>query len=146
MCDDEDEDDGMDGKMCTIGNRVFPYFPKIGLAQSLAPQFIERTKPKEKCTKNIIYLDFETTVVGYSHDGLDSNTRRIEPPLPPQNLPVVSTRRYEPFPFIPRELDTTTYEYVQTVNHCEAQYEDGSVFIFKSIEETMAFLNEVRMP
>ena len=140
MCDDENEE-GCEEKMCTIGNRTFPYFPKIGLAQSLLPSFIERTKPKEKCSRKIIYLDFETTVVGFSHEGTDSNTRRLEPPLPPQNLPVQNVHFYEPYPFIQRDLDTAMFEYVQTVNHCEAQYEDGSVFIFKSIEETMDFLN-----
>ena len=142
VCDDENEDTAEEGKMCTIGNRVFPYFPKIGLARSSTPRYIERTKPKEKNDKQIIYLDFETTVVGFSHEVSETNTRRREPPIPQQNLPVPSTRVYQPYPFIPREMDTATFEYVQTVNHCEAQYEDGSVFVFKNIEETMDFLNE----
>ena len=142
VCDAENEDDCVEEKMCTIGNRVFPYFPKIGLARSLNPQFIERTEVKEKNNKKIIYLDFETTVVGYSHEGVDTNTRRLEPPIPSQNLPISSVFEYEPYPFIPRIMDTTNFEYVQTVNHCEAQDEDGTVFVFKNIEETMSFLNE----
>ena len=95
--------------------------------------------------QKIIYLDFETTAVGYSHEGLKTNARRIEPPIPPQNLPVAAIDRHEPFPFFPRDLDTTTFKCIQTDNHCEAQYEDGSVFIFKSIEETMEFLNSLKL-
>jgi hypothetical protein len=45
-----------------------------------------------------------------------------------------------PTHFIRREFDTETYRYIQTVNHCEAQYEDGTVFTFSSIEETMKWL------
>ena len=44
VCDDENEDECVEEKMCTIGNRVFPFFPKIGLARSLDPQFIKRTQ------------------------------------------------------------------------------------------------------
>ena len=39
-------------------------------------------------------------------------------------------------------MNTSEYEYIQTVNHCEAQYTTGEVFVFKSIEETMEWLNE----
>ena len=38
-------------------------------------------------------------------------------------------------------MNTLEYEYIQKVNHCEAQYEDESVFIFKNIRETMEWLN-----
>ena len=99
--DDKDEEVCEDGKMCTIENRTFPYFPKIGLAQSLIPEFIERTQPKEKCTCKIIYLDFETTVVGYSHFERDGHCV-VEIPIPPQNLPISPFDRYEPYPFIPK--------------------------------------------
>ena len=47
---------------------------------------------------------------------------------------------YEPYPFVERCLDTTQFRYTQVINHCEAQYEDGSVFIFSSIEDTMGWL------
>ena len=124
-----------------LGNRTFPYFPKIGLAPSTAPQFLERTPPKDPCESKVIYLDFETTVVGYSHFERDGH-RAMEPPIPPQNLPISPLDRYEPYPFIPREMNTSEYEYIQTVNHCEAQYTTGEVFVFKSIEETMEWLNE----
>ena len=62
--------------------------------------------------------------------------------IPPQKLPISSLDRYEPYPFIPREKNTLEYEYIQTVNHCEVQYTTGEVFVFKSIEETMEWLNE----
>ena len=39
-----------------------------------------------------------------------------------------------------RCLDTNQFRYTQVTNHCEAQYEDWSVFIFSSIEDTMAWL------
>ena len=78
--------------------------------------------------QKIIYLDFETTVVGYFHEGFETNIRRIESPIPSQNLPVAAINRYKHVPFLPRDLDTTTFEYIQTVNHCDAQYENGSVF------------------
>ena len=67
MCDNDNDDEALDKQLCTIGNRTFPYFPKIGLAPSTAPQFLERTSPKDPCEKKIMYLGFETTVVGYSH-------------------------------------------------------------------------------
>ena len=51
VCSNEDEDNGVDGKMCTIGNHVVPYFPKIGLAQILAPQFIEKQNQKKNVPK-----------------------------------------------------------------------------------------------
>ena len=39
-------------------------------------------------------------------------------------------------------MNTLDYEYIQTVNHCEAQYASGEVFMFKSIEQTMEWLNK----
>ena len=86
-------------------------------------------------------MDFETTVVGYSHFETDGY-RTIEPPVPAQNLPVSHVDRYEPYPFIHRNLNTLEYEYIQTVNHCEAQYVDGRVFTFKTMEETMEWLSD----
>ena len=80
-----------------IGNQTLPYFPKIGLAQLLVPNFIERTKPKDKCSRKIIYLDFKTTVMWFSHKGTDSNSRRVEAPIPPQNLPTQNVHAYKPF-------------------------------------------------
>ena len=62
------------------------------------------------------------TVVGFLHKGTETNSRRLEP-------------------VIQQELDTATFKYVQVVNNCKSQYKDGSVFVFKSIEETMDFLN-----
>ena len=67
VCDDENDDEAVDKELCTIGNRTFPYFPKIGLAPSTAPQFLERTPPKGPCESKVIYLDLEATVVEYSH-------------------------------------------------------------------------------
>ena len=123
VCDNENDDEANDKQLCTIGSRTFQYFPKIGLAPSTAPRFLERPPPKEPCESKIIYLDFETTVIGYSHFETDG-CRTTEPPIPPQNLPVSPLDRYEPYPFIHRELNSLEYEYVQTVNHCEAQYVD----------------------
>ena len=141
VCEDENDDEVVDKQLCTIGNRTFPYFPKIGIAPSTAPQFLEQTSPKDPCDKKIIYLDFETTVVGYSHFENEGHRAR-EPPIPQQNLPVSPLDRYEPYPFVPREMNTSEYEYIQTVNHCEAQYASGEVFMFKSIEQTMEWLNK----
>ena len=44
-------------------------------------------------------------------------------------------------------LPSTIYEYcrvriIHEVNCCEAQYVDGSVFTFRSIEEVLEWLNE----
>ena len=83
ICEDENDDEAVDKQLCTIGDRTFPYFPKIGFAPSLAPQFLERTPSKDPCDKKIIYLDFETTVVGYSHFENEGH-RAKEPPIPPQ--------------------------------------------------------------
>ena len=41
--------------------------------------------------------------------------RAIEPPIPPQNLPISPLDRYKPYPFIPREMNTLECEYIQTV-------------------------------
>ena len=41
VCEDENDDEVVDKQLCTIGNRTFPYFPKIGTAPSTAPQFLE---------------------------------------------------------------------------------------------------------
>ena len=38
-------------------------------------------------------------------------------------------------------MNTLEYEYIQKVNHCEAQYVDGSMFIFKDTKEAMEWLN-----
>ena len=43
---------------------------------------------------------------------------------------------------MPREMNTLEYEYIQTVNHCKAQYTSREVFVFKKIGETMGWLNE----
>ena len=99
-CEDENGDEVVDKQLCTIGDRTFPYFPKIGIAPSSAPQFLERTSPKDQCDKKIMYLDFETTVVGYSHFDNEGHRAR-EPPIPQQNLPVSPLDRYEPYPFVP---------------------------------------------
>ena len=48
---------------------------------------------------------------------------------------------YQPFPFVPFELDTSKYTYQQVVNHCEWQYKDGSVFTFNNIPDLSAWLN-----
>ena len=48
---------------------------------------------------------------------------------------------YQPFPFVPFELDTTKFEYQQVINHCECQYEDGSVTTFDNIADLSAWLN-----
>ena len=48
---------------------------------------------------------------------------------------------YQPFPFVPFELDTSKYYYQQVVNYCECQYEDGSVFTFENIGDLSAWLN-----
>ena len=39
-------------------------------------------------------------------------------------------------------MNTSKYEYIQTVNNCEAQYASGEVFMFISIEQTMEWLNK----
>ena len=57
--DDADEEVYNEGKMCTICNRTFAYFPKIGVTQSVIPENIEQSKPKEKSTKKNIKFDFE---------------------------------------------------------------------------------------
>ena len=56
--------------------------------------------------------------------------RPIEPPIPYPSLPVSPNDRYESYPFIPRIMNTLEIEYIQNVNHCQAQNVDGSVFIF----------------
>ena len=163
ICDQEDDAEETDStsgqKMCTIGNRTFPYFPKIGVPRTSESIYIQRTKEKEATGRKIIYLDFETTVTGYAHVTLeteveedetdeilaavDTNTnRRREPPLAPYELPVENVFTYEPYPFLPRFMNTTEYEYIQEVNYCEAQYVDGSVFTFRTIEQVMEWLNE----
>ena len=48
---------------------------------------------------------------------------------------------YQPFPFVPFELDTSKYYYQQVVNHWECQYEDGYVFSFENIADLSAWLN-----
>ena len=130
----------MDKQLCTVGNRTFSHFPKIGLPRSTEPKYIERTQHKDRNKVQVIYLDFETTVTGFGFFERDG-FRPIEPPIPDHNLPVSPNDRYEPYPFIPRIMNTLEYEYIQKVNHCEAQYVDGSVFIFKNIEDTMEWLN-----
>ena len=66
ICDQEDDAEETDStsgqKMCTIGNRTFPYFPKIGVPRTSESIYIQRTKEKEATGRKIIYLDFETTV------------------------------------------------------------------------------------
>ena len=50
-------------------------------------------------------------------------------------------RYYQPFPFVPFNIDTSKYTYQQVVNYCECQYEDGFVFTFHSIAELSEWLN-----
>ena len=163
ICDTEDDTEEPDvvtgQKMCTIGNRTFPYFPKVGVPQTTESVYIQRTKENEATGRKIIYLDFETTVTGYAHSAVETEVkddetdetvlpvdisvnRRREPPLAPYELPVENVFTYEPYPFLPRFMNTTEYEYIQEVNYCEAQYVDGSVFTFRTIEQVMEWLNE----
>ena len=104
-------------------------------------------------------MDFETTVTGYAHAEVNTETkednsdetvlpvdtsvnRRREPPLAPYELPVENVFSYEPYPFLTRSMNTSEYECIQEVNYCEAQYVDGSVFTFRSIDEVMEWLNK----
>ena len=101
----------------------------------IGPQFIRTTEDKEAIKAKIIYLDFETYV-----KGIHIETGEIEPTTPLDALPTPNIFDYEPYPFVERILDTTQFRYTQVINHCEAQYEDGSTFIFSSIEDTMGWL------
>ena len=138
---------------------MFPYFPKIGVPRTSETVYIQRTKENEATGRNIIYLDFETTVTGYAHAEVETETkednsdetvlpvdtsvnRRREPPLALYELPGENVFSYEPYPFLTCSMNTSEYEYIQEVNYCEAQYVDGSVFTFRSIDEVMEWLNK----
>ena len=131
-CKEEDDDDTT---RYLIGNRSLAYFPDKGEEKVIGPQYIQPTEEKESIKAKIIYLDFETYVRGKHIE-----TGEIEPTIPIDELPLPSVVPYEPYPFMERVLDTAQYCYTQVINHCEAQYEDGSVSIFSSIEDTMAWL------
>ena len=130
------EEDDTDTKRYQIGNRSLAYFPDRGEDKVIGEQFISRTEPKEDIKALIIYLDFETYVRGKHIESGD-----VEPLIDLQAVPIDSLIDYEPYPFVERVLDTSQYCYIQVVNHCEVQYEDGRVLTFSSIEETMQWLN-----
>ena len=128
-----------------LGKRKAAYFPNEGEEKQTSP-YITRTKAKKQkvykdaegnevlIEKKVLYLDFETRVVGKSRTGGDN-----EPPFKP---PVFDwTGPYQPAPYQERIMDTTLYEYRQEVNHCEIQNEQGDVFVFKTLDATMDFLN-----
>jgi len=128
-------EDDTDTHRFVIGNRSLAYFPDKGEEKVIGPQFIQPTEPKEDIKAKIIYLDFETYVRGKHIE-----TGEVEPIIQPDDLPIPNIIDYEPYPFMNRHLDTAQYCYTQVINHCEAQYEDGSGYIFSSIEDTMAWL------
>ena len=82
ICDQEDDAEETDAtsgqKMCTIGNRTFPYFPKIGVPRKTESIYIQRTKEKQATDRTIIYLDFETTVTGYAHVTVETEVKEDE--------------------------------------------------------------------
>ena len=129
------EDDDTDTTRYQIGDRSLAYFPDRGEDRVIGEQFIQPTEPKDELKARIIYLDFETYV-----RGKHVVTGEIEPCIPIEDLPVPMLIDYEPYEFLERRLDTTEYCYTQTINHCEAQYEDGTVFTFSNIKDTMEWL------
>ena len=64
----------------------------------------------------------------------------IEPCIPIEDLPVPMRIDYKPYEFLERRLDTSEYCGTQIINHCEAQNEDGQVFTFSNIKDTMDWL------
>ena len=103
-----------------IGNRSLIYFPDKGEEKVIGPQLISPTEEKEPNKAKIICLDFETYV-----RGKHIVTGEVEPTVSVDELPIPAVFDYEPYPFIHRHLDTNQYCYTQTINHCEAQYEES---------------------
>ena len=134
-----------EGTDMVLGKRKVSYFPNEGEEKEVST-YITRTKVKKQrvmkdeegnehpVEKKVLYLDFETRVVGKSRTG-----GKDEPPSTP---PVFDWNTpYVPAPYQERVMDTTLYEYMQEVNHCEIQDEAGTAFVFKSLGATMDFLN-----
>ena len=67
------------------------------------------------------------------------NRKRLKN-LNQHKLPDRCFQLYTPYPSVEREPDTLYYSYSQTVNHAEAQYSDGTTFVFKDIQSTMEWL------
>ena len=132
-CKEEDE---ITDNRYLIGNRSLAYFPDEGEEKTRTPQFIEPTTEKEPIKARIIYLDFETYVRGKHNETGDLEPLNEDIPTPSFLDP------YEAYPYVERVLNTSEYCYTQVINHCEAQYEDGSVHTFSSIEETMQWLGK----
>ena len=118
-----------------MGNRKLAYFPDTGEDVFKITKYIDRTPEKPEITNKIIYLDFETFVQGERRI-----TAEPEPFIYQYELPDRCYQPYTPYPFIERQRLTYNYTYTQTVNYPEAQYADGTSFVFKDIQQTMNWL------
>jgi hypothetical protein len=86
--------------------------------------------------KRLLFLDFETQVVGRDRQ-TGERERETRPPIS-----FWKGENYVIPPYMEREFNTEKYEYFQEVNHCEIQDEHGAVKICKTLESTVAYLCE----
>ena len=85
-------------------------------------------------------MDFETYVRGYNEETKEEHDYETHAGVELQYF-LDDNRCYQPFPFVPFNIDSSKYTYQQVVNHCECQYEDASVFTFSTIPELSEWLN-----
>ena len=106
--------------------------------------FIQNSKQKDSKIAGILYLDFETypeevekiPLVGNLRPSL---SRFTEDGYAEEKSSEPDHVNYEPYPFEPREF-SDTYTYLQTVNYCEIQEEDGTAHVFENLKDTFNFL------
>lgn len=127
-------------KLFQIGSYKLAHCPCPRAVELKETAYVERTQPGNMNEqRRVFYLDFETFVAGYYRNC----PSRPEPLV--TEIPERSSDYSVPYPFIERELDTSLYRYVQQVNHCEIQNEDGTlVERFGTIEEVMTALMDKR--
>mmetsp|Transcript_12651 Transcript_12651/g.16301 ORF Transcript_12651/g.16301 Transcript_12651/m.16301 type:complete len:1243 (-) Transcript_12651:1394-5122(-) len=119
-----------------IGGEILSFFPNKGDDTNEVFRYIQKPKQPKTNVRKIIYLDFETFVRG-EHRIVPG---KLEPLPDPYERPNKKYVPYTPYPYEHREYDTNEYRYVQRVNWCEAQYEDGTAFTFHCIDAVMEWL------
>lgn len=136
------------GEVPKAKKRKIEFHPQEGM-EKVSNTYIQPTEPKKQRTekdengieriveKKIIYFDFETFPNAFGR----SDPEEPEPYPTKEELPPVIFYPYQPYPFVERVFNTQQYTYMQEVMYCEAQYEDGSTFIFHDLSSFMDWLS-----